>query len=46
MEAISREEKKKPGPSTYKISAKGNYLAFEDRGGVNNGIPKSGTDQM
>lgn len=43
-ESLIRDEKKKPGPSTYKITAKGKELAFENRNGVNNGIPKSGSD--
>ena len=43
-ESLIKEEKKKPGPSTYKITAKGNEIAFENKNGVNKGIPKSDTD--
>ena len=45
-ESLIRDEKKKPGPSTYKLTAKGKELAFENNQGINKGIPLSGTDQM
>ena len=44
MAEIQKKEKKKPGPSTYTLSEKGNTLAFEDRTGVYLGIHKKSTD--